>query len=568
MIAQGWGTKRADTALHYLVVFVRTFNQIAGGSGDHSDTLFTSNNSCAIAIEAWRHMQTGWSSRHVLHVRTHLSRALFSLPLEVLAYAINPTLRLGTRVKFRCHQSAYSEVLLHHCIPIAVRRNPDSLLYLLLAKTLDSFGRQVLTAVSKGNMQRIALLFKRIYCSLLDNASCAGLFDTQWGRIQQLSAYQWLRLYGSTTLHKKSFVEFRKDISHLRRMHSIICHGEPPHIPIPTLAIVDMDTESDEEDTGYMSIGSSGTECESGLHMKEKLQRELSRIQIRVCHVDGSETDDIQFAFNPSHVEEVILAAHTVQERLFVLLLLSFGLRIGGLSRLAYSVDVVGRLQAAGPKLRHVDVPDCANTIEKFGKKRCISPLSQTIRVLIAQWFRWHRRPTQQSAYIFPGSDLRRSMSRTAIWKVVKTILSRTSIPHRIAHPHTFRHTLVHLLHARGLSFEQIAKWIGHSDCRMTASVYGRIRMSEVAHVVGAHVGFLGVDKSMKPTDWNAVVRLMTEPYNFSAQEQFVSSFPRVAMHASNVLSNAEKMSLDVHTRNRSNQGTINPSSRMDPGGM
>ena len=266
-------------------------------------------------------------------------------------------------------------MLLRQCIPLTGRRRPDSLLYRLLPKTLDCFGRQVLTAVSKGNMQRIARIVQRIYGSLVNNSLGMDTFEQHWRSIQQISAYEWLRLYGSTTKHGKSFIEFRKDVAHLRRMHSVICCGEPPYIPIPTLSIVEMDMDSDEGDTGYASIGASGTEGEGVLQMKEKLHRELSRIQIKVCQRGGNETDDIQFAFTPAQVDEVVHAAQTVQERLFVLLLLSFGLWIGGLSRLAYSVEVTDHLQAAGSDMRYPAVPDGAISIEKFGKRRCMRTL-------------------------------------------------------------------------------------------------------------------------------------------------------------------------------------------------
>ena len=48
-----------------------------------------------------------------------------------------------------------------------------------------------------------------------------------------------------------------------------------------------------------------------------------------------------------------------------------------------------------------------------------ISPLSPAIRVLIAQWFHWHRRPTRQSVSIFPGLKLVACMSRTSVWQVL-----------------------------------------------------------------------------------------------------------------------------------------------------
>ena len=71
-----------------LIVFVWVFNRIGCCRNGESDL----TESCITAVKAWQHMQQGWSPKHVLHVRTHLSKALFFVPVETVAYAINPAL--------------------------------------------------------------------------------------------------------------------------------------------------------------------------------------------------------------------------------------------------------------------------------------------------------------------------------------------------------------------------------------------------------------------------------------------------------------------------------------------
>ena len=47
-------------------------------------------------------------------------------------------------------------------------------------------------------------------------------------------------------------------------------------------------------------------------------------------------------------------------------------------------------------------------------------------------------------------------------------------------HPHTLRHTVVQMLYMTGMSFENIAKWIGHSNPSTTSGVYGRLSQNDV----------------------------------------------------------------------------------------
>lgn len=165
-----------------------------------------------------------------------------------------------------------------------------------------------------------------------------------------------------------------------------------------------------------------------------------------------------------------------VGEQLIVMLFLTTGLRIGG----------VARLQLSGPPpQRTADVPIELITTEKNNKARTIRPTA-CCRVLLARWYTHGRRtiPSNDgsSRYVFPsasnaldpkGRD--HSVGTRHIWEVCRGLFQRAGLRGPHVHPHSFRHTVIHMLFMTGSTFENIAKWIGHSTPQVTSAVYGRL---------------------------------------------------------------------------------------------
>lgn len=158
------------------------------------------------------------------------------------------------------------------------------------------------------------------------------------------------------------------------------------------------------------------------------------------------------------------------------MLFLTTGLRIGG----------VARLQLSGPPpQRTADVPIELITTEKNNKARTIRPTA-CCRVLLARWYTHGRRtiPSNDgsSRYVFPsasnaldpkGRD--HSVGTRHIWEVCRGLFQRAGLRGPHVHPHSFRHTVIHMLFMTGSTFENIAKWIGHSTPQVTSAVYGRL---------------------------------------------------------------------------------------------
>lgn len=110
-------------------------------------------------------------------------------------------------------------------------------------------------------------------------------------------------------------------------------------------------------------------------------------------------------------------------------------------------------------------------------------------------------------------------MSTSWLWKACRKVFLKARLSGAHVHPHTFRHTLVHLMYISGNTFEKIAKFLGHSSPNITSGVYGRLRnMDALAGVRG--VPFLqdaGADTNTQ--EWRAIGQLLRDPWRASAVE-------------------------------------------------
>ena len=105
---------------------------------------------------------------------------------------------------------------------------------------------------------------------------------------------------------------------------------------------------------------------------------------------------------------------------------------------------------------------------------------------------------------------------QNAVWRVCRIVFRRAGLqdaPH--AHPHTFRHTIIKMLFVLGKNWDQISKWVGHSNPTVTSTVYGRLQDVELTHLM--RVPFLASDlptAADTPQDWRALAELLRRPYH------------------------------------------------------
>ena len=133
----------------------------------------------------------------------------------------------------------------------------------------------------------------------------------------------------------------------------------------------------------------------------------------------------------------IVDAARTTEERLWVLLFLTTGVRLGGLCR-------IENHGTRASWARDLDAA-CLRTIEKGNVPRTLH-LNEGTRLMLARWYREYD-AVAGSGYLF--RSVRRPeqcVSSSAMWRSMRTVFRRAGLQGAAhAHPHTFRHTFVHI---------------------------------------------------------------------------------------------------------------------------
>lgn len=187
-------------------------------------------------------------------------------------------------------------------------------------------------------------------------------------------------------------------------------------------------------------------------------------------------------------------------------MLVTTGLRGGGLCRLQWPAAV------SPPFTRGCDVPSEVSTVEKGGKHRSVR-LTDTCRILIALWYRDNR---GGGRLLFPSrADAERPMSTRRLWNLCDAVFRRAGLSGDHVHPHTFRHTVIQMLYLNGMTFENIAKWIGHAHPSVTSNVYGRLAQQDL-YMCG--VPFASTDDGQADA-WRQLARYVHAPFVFPEPE-------------------------------------------------
>lgn len=578
--------KEARAGTNYLYQFVRLLEPARADPRSLMQLMAVAVNGQNLverAHEVWAHMRASahWSTSYLREVRTCLSRALL-LVAEPLAHVVNPGMYKGAcgMTEFHVRRSQRTRFSLHDCLPWRVRAlAPRSVEYALLCRIGERMAG-VLHSVSKSHLQSILVLFDHVLHDPpgLWPADCTERLEERWRFLAGLSPRQWLERYGATFREGRriGFDLFKRQVRYLSQFHARVLHPDTRrYIPVPQCsgATVVVGGDSDaaggtrrrgrQPADGWSSLSedaSSGSEEDGGQERRDLL-RLLSDLRRRLCKdaPDLHEQAERLYAFTPSEVRRMVELAcvppvgrcpppttwnispcrPTTQEQLILMLLLTTGLRIGGVARLQLPGGRTPRAAA--------DVPAELTTLEKHGRLRRIHP-TECCRVLLARWYQQGRHAGGDNGgatttYVFPaggsGSTTTGHVGARHVWTVCRGLFQRAGISGPHVHPHTFRHTVVQMLFLTGSSFESISKWIGHSSTQVTSALYGRLAQVDVERSLGAGATFLqqplpqaaGDDRPQQAavsspppggadSEWHALADFLRQPYHFVEQQQ------------------------------------------------
>ena len=442
--------------LYHFVVLHRRRTAGDGGGPPDPDCLRTA--SLEDIVGTWEAMRAGamWGPGYLRDVRTTLSRALLGYN-ETAAHVVNPGMYRGRCNRIHVNRSVVASFTIHECLPRHVRQS-FSPTYHLLSRIGERM-LDCLASVSKAHMQTILGLVDHLLHAPpgLWAPGCTLDVEERWAYLRGLTARAWLQRYADVFFahdpqRRIGFDLFKRHIRYLSHLHGRVLNptATARTIPVPSAHRVTASArpgaDDDDDDGSSVGFGSSGATTEAdnaACAERHELLGLLGDMRQRFCRPPPSPVEQASrvFAFSPAEVRRMVELACTTQEQLMVVLLLTTGLRIGGLAR----------LQLPGPAPRTAaEVPRELVTTEKNNTLRRILP-SECCRVLLARWYSGGRRTTihhPDSPYVFPCPQGRqnRPVSTRYVWGVCRGLFERAGLRGDHCHPHTFRHTVVQML--------------------------------------------------------------------------------------------------------------------------
>ena len=462
--------RETQLCLTYLWNFAVRYDPLGKG---RLSVIEGSRDGCEHATLVWAHMcqAAKWSTHYQRTVQRRLAHALWYV-VQAVAVVIDPAVRARTHTPTVETDGGFL-FNVHGVLPRPVRALPDHhVRYRTLTRLVLGIVPH-LRAVSKPCLQRTARTLDRILCA-------TGWDTDPWHVLAERTAEEWLCAYerAHPTPSSIGFTLFKRDMRTLSIVYEHVL-GHKASLPIPRSATASYGTKSVGVSFGASSSSSSSSSSSAATDaaaQRLRLRTKMGDMRRILCrHANGTTGDhEVQTAFTPGEVERILQAAATPLERLVIALLLSTGLRIGGLARLRVPCGI-----PVGGMPRGRDAPATLVTVEKGSRTRTVQ-LSHSVRRSLVM-----RVPASTPHYVFPGRGGRGHGSPRAMWAVCHRIFERAEVTGAHVHPHTLRHTVVHLLYlAGGMTFEQIAKWLGHSNPGLTSSVYGRIQSLELHSMV------------------------------------------------------------------------------------
>lgn len=484
--------------------------------------------------KAWLDWRDGarWNARHEGRVKLRLGNAI-GLLAPALRYVINPSARQPLKdIYYEAERSQTQHFALHECIPYRVRQlSISSIQYKLLVQLLDAMTDK-LQSVSKQRLQSVGTLLD----DLLFRAAGDGFVQPKEGQdvkesmaeLARVTGKQWLQRYGRVYQSRDpvSTDHFRRQIRYLNLLHHKVLNGHRMEkiVPIPfgrgrlsNIATSELEFRSSGSNTSEAnSSGSSGTEGMLRHDEASNLRALVGSLRKQCCKQVDPLAEDRVYAFTLDEIDRILAAAQNSTERLVVLLFLSTGVRIGGLARLRWTGNKTIKAEDLWEPRK---VPSELVTVEKNGKPRRVK-LSTGAKVMVSRVYKERTALHIDAAcgYLFPGEGRSGHISTRKIWQICRGIFNRAGLHGAHLHPHTFRHTVVQLLHMKGTPWEDISKWIGHASVQITCGVYGNLKFHDLDKLVQGDDGDKEAGKRAWTRAWGTI-RYPEDLYHITAAE-------------------------------------------------
>ena len=413
----------------------------------------------------------------------------------------------------RTHEEAWRTT---DCLPLRLKVAPTSdTARRLMTWLCERFADQ-LRSVSKNHVRGAMYLVDAV---LHDGGGAGPVYDASAPAaeirvtLRDITLQTLLSRYRAIYTGKQQRVAFSTFCRHMKWLDHlyvrVIHDGDASVSGIPRVLGTGSQRVTDDttDDGGGYSTASFGG-ADDAPRPAAEVRRMVQQIRDEVVEVGSAHKATGAQAFTPKQVHLILDSACTTKERLVVAMLLGQGLRIGGLARMC--VD--------GP-VERCNVPRTARTIEKGGRERVVS-LNDNCRILLLKWWTTGGRPVSTSSYIFPrAGDPHVPVPTRNLWVTCKGVLSRCNIRGSVAHPHTFRHTLIHMAFHNGSSWDKIAKWIGHSSPNITANAYGNLQQEDIQSSMSEVLEFIPEINTNSKEEWRRLPGLLDHPWPFRRED-------------------------------------------------
>lgn len=158
-------------------------------------------------------------------------------------------------------------------------------------------------------------------------------------------------------------------------------------------------------------------------------------------------------------------------DELLFMLMLTTGLRVGGVAKLKIS-------NVADVKDGTYVVRAEGRTLEK-GSKKASFLLCPDVKRLLLAWLT-SGRPADCGPYVFPGATATSHVAMSNIRRRFKNLCLRCGLEGAEFHPHALRHTNAHILLECGNSADVVSKRLNHSSVAVTQQFYLKESAAEV----------------------------------------------------------------------------------------
>jgi len=167
------------------------------------------------------------------------------------------------------------------------------------------------------------------------------------------------------------------------------------------------------------------------------------------------------------------VAKENVKDELMYMLLITTGMRVGGLVRI--KTEHIAVIMS-----NDVDIKLTGRTLEK-GRKWFSFVMNDQVRRLAYDWIMNYRK-ADTSPYLFPGQCASRDhVTTTTIRNIFHRWCAKVGLHGKEFHPHSLRHSYAHILLESGNPVEVVSKLLNHSSTKVTEKFYLKENAAEVA---------------------------------------------------------------------------------------